>query len=255
MATASFEHASEARAVLRSIMADPVYGAEALSNSRIMSNLLEDLLPDAPREAGLIIAAANARLADKLGEHTAQGVDAMTAIRLTARSFEQVSAYGAEVCDWVTAEFAVALGLIAASEMPGGYTRTIAADHGARVGVLPDANTVPAPVGAAVPAQPGPARAAVPVRPGIRSDERWPDSPFALVEGDRFSIGWQFLPPQAGGPCFATLRRNAFGMLKIVQRYPLTDEGWFRAWQSLMTLDPAMAERAYQALARRAKAR
>src|ERR1035438_4180830 len=58
MADSSFEHADEARAALRAIASDPAYGAQALSSAAIMSNLLRDFLPDAPRESGLLTAAA-----------------------------------------------------------------------------------------------------------------------------------------------------------------------------------------------------
>jgi hypothetical protein len=41
----------EAHAALRAIVADPRYGPPALSNAQIMTNLLKDMLPDAPRES------------------------------------------------------------------------------------------------------------------------------------------------------------------------------------------------------------
>jgi hypothetical protein len=86
-------------------------------------------------------------------------------------------------------------------------------------------------------------------------DEHWSDSPFALVDGERYTIGWQYLEPRKGGPGFVTLRRNMLGMLGVVARYPLTEEGWSRAWQSLTALDPGAADRARRVLAGRARAR
>jgi len=51
-AAISFEHADEARAALRAIVSDPAHGPDALGNPQATANLLQDLLPDAPRESG-----------------------------------------------------------------------------------------------------------------------------------------------------------------------------------------------------------
>ncbi len=56
MAAISFEHADEARAALRAIVSDPAHGPDALGNpqatANLLQDLLQDLLPDAPRESG-----------------------------------------------------------------------------------------------------------------------------------------------------------------------------------------------------------
>ena len=70
----------------------------------------------------------------------------------------------------------------------------------------------------------------------------------------RYTIGWQRWTEKRGGPSFVTLRRNAFGTLKIVQRYPLTDAGWADAWRALIKLDPDSAEKVRTVLDRRAAA-
>jgi hypothetical protein len=62
MARASFEQAGQVRAALHAIVSDPVHGADALSSSQAQANLLQDLMPDAPRETGVLVAAANAGL-------------------------------------------------------------------------------------------------------------------------------------------------------------------------------------------------
>jgi hypothetical protein len=97
------------------------------------------------------------------------------------------------------------------------------------------------------------ANLAVPAMPAVSSEEIWFDSPFTLGEGGRYTIGWQRWTERKGGPAFVTLRRNAFGTLKIVQRYPLTAEGWTQAWRALVVLDPGAAEEARKALDQRAK--
>ena len=114
MADSSFEHADEARAALRAIASDPAYGAQALSSAAIMSNLLRDFLPDAPRESGLLTAAAEKDLAGLLRQHVSQGLDVTTAIRLAAASFAASTAFTPDACEWAAAELAIALGLASA---------------------------------------------------------------------------------------------------------------------------------------------
>jgi len=116
MAEMAWEHAAEARAALNAIVTDPEHGVDALSNPRTMSNLLKDLLPDAPREKNLLLAAADAGLADSLREHVAQGMDSTTAIRLTASSFAARSPLTPAACSWVTGEIAAALGISGSNE-------------------------------------------------------------------------------------------------------------------------------------------
>ena len=116
MSEMSWEHASEARAALNAIVSDPEHGVAALSSPTTMSNLLKDYLPDAPREKSILVAAAEAGLADTLRDHVAQGMDASTAIRLTASSFSSSTPFTPEACNWVTDELALALGI----SRPGG---------------------------------------------------------------------------------------------------------------------------------------
>jgi hypothetical protein len=111
MADLPWEHAAEARAALNAIVTDPEHGVDALSSPRTMSNLLKDLLPDAPREKSLLIAAADAGLADTLREHVSQGMDTSTAIRLTASTFSASTPLSPDACNWVTSEIALALGI------------------------------------------------------------------------------------------------------------------------------------------------
>src|SRR5215467_15597258 len=111
MTDTSWEHAAEARAALNAIVSDPQHGVAALSSAQTMSNLLKDLLPDAPREKSILVAAAEAGLADNLRQHIDQGMDANTAIRLTASSFSSTTPFTPEACTWVTSEIATALGI------------------------------------------------------------------------------------------------------------------------------------------------
>lgn len=98
-----------------------------------------------------------------------------------------------------------------------------------------------------------PDRADVPPPPVVNPDEIQFDTPSVLADGTRYSIGWQRWPEKKGGPSFVTVRRSALGTLKVVERYPLTDEGWARAWRALVKLDSAVAEKILATLARRAE--
>ena len=66
MTSASWDPQGEALSALRAIAADPRYGTEALSSAPMMTNLLKDMLPDAPREANVLITAAAAGTATAL---------------------------------------------------------------------------------------------------------------------------------------------------------------------------------------------
>lgn len=109
MAAISFEHEGEARAALHAIVSDPAYGPDALSSVKTLSNLLQDFLPDAPRETGLLIAAASAGLPDKLRQHIEQGLDHATAIRLVSGYLATRTAFTEVACTWVATEVANAL--------------------------------------------------------------------------------------------------------------------------------------------------
>ena len=117
----SWEHAAEAQAALNAIVTDPDYGVAALSSPRTMSNLLKDLLPHAPRERSILIAAAEAGLADTLRQHVYQGMDTNTAIRLSASSFSSTTPFTPEACIWVTNEIATALGIRRGSDGALGF--------------------------------------------------------------------------------------------------------------------------------------
>jgi hypothetical protein len=95
----------------------------------------------------------------------------------------------------------------------------------------------------------------IPEVPAIEEDEIWPGTPNVVIDQGHYTIGWQGWPDSKGGPGFVTLRRGAFGSVKLVDRYPMTEDGWSRAWQELVTLDPATADAARAALDHRARRR
>src|SRR5262252_4442553 len=176
MAGAPWDGAGNARRALHGIVSDPSFGTAALSQPTVMSNLLKDLLPDAPREAGLIVAAAQADLAGALRGYLAQGMDLGTAARLTAGSFINNTSHTPEACSWVVNELAVALGVDSAGQPPPTQAASPAQDP---VTVQAPATQSPwaspsGPGGAPAWPPPGPAGHPVPVPPGPAP---WPVPP------------------------------------------------------------------------------
>lgn len=95
---------------LREVVAE--HGPQALSRPAVISNLLKDLLPDDPRMARVVIAAAEERIGDQLSDLLAQGLDAATATRLAATRLAEATMFPPEACAWATSEIAVALGML-----------------------------------------------------------------------------------------------------------------------------------------------
>jgi hypothetical protein len=105
----------EAQAALATIAADPRYGATALANAQTMTNLLKDMLPDAPRESRVLVAASEVGVPGMLQAHVSQGMDVATASRLAAGSMESQTALAPEACTWAVGVLVSALRLDAAA--------------------------------------------------------------------------------------------------------------------------------------------
>lgn len=112
MAARPWEHADRAKAALRAIMDDPDLGVAALSSGRLAANVLEDLLPEAPRERAILVLAAQAGVAQALRDHVAHGLDDATAINLAVVSLEDNSPLDHDSCEWVVTQIAAAVGLV-----------------------------------------------------------------------------------------------------------------------------------------------
>lgn len=80
---------------------------------------------------------------------------------------------------------------------------------------------------------------AAPAMPVIGPDEHCMTP---VVDGS-YMIGWDWRSAAKGGPCFITFRRSGLGGWKVLERFPLTPQGWARAWEALAVLDPSAAER------------
>jgi Domain of unknown function (DUF4190) len=114
-----WDQGDEAQNALRAIVSNPVYGVAALSSSQIMANLLKDLLPDAPREVSILVAAAEAGVASNLRDRVSQGMDVGTASAVVAGSFAASTPFKPEACSWAVSEIAGALGLSRPAPGPG----------------------------------------------------------------------------------------------------------------------------------------
>ncbi len=124
MTNPSSEEQNEARKALQTIVSDPVYGVPALSSSQTMANLLKDLLPDAPREVSILVAAAEADVATNLQDRISQGMDVGTASAVVAGAFAARTPFKPEACTWAVSEMAVALGLDSSGQSaPQGTSR------------------------------------------------------------------------------------------------------------------------------------
>jgi Bacterial PH domain len=99
-------------------------------------------------------------------------------------------------------------------------------------------------------------QAGMPAMPVISPSEQIPGVPYRLLNGLKQTIGWRFRPPAEGGPAFVILRRAGLGPLRVVESFPLTEDGWASAWQSLVRQNPAAARKVLTALrTREAEAR
>jgi hypothetical protein len=75
-------------------------------------------------------------------------------------------------------------------------------------------------------------------------------TPNVVLDGERYAIGWQRFSAKKGGPAYVTARRGMLGGRRVLGRYPLTHDGWARAWAAFARLDPAAAEKTRAALGR-----
>jgi len=87
--------------------------------------------------------------------------------------------------------------------------------------------------------------------PVILPHELDPDhtAPHILAHsGWQHCLGWQARPARKGGATYILARRTRLDDIKILERYPLTEDGWAQAWQALISLDAASAEQVLEML-------
>jgi hypothetical protein len=110
MATHPLDANGQARTALRSIAQD--YGPPALSNPEFLNSLLRDMIPDSPREASVLVAAAEANVAGILQERTAQRISTDAAVAQAVAALEDRTALAQDACQWAVRQLAEALGLL-----------------------------------------------------------------------------------------------------------------------------------------------
>jgi hypothetical protein len=222
MASPSWDPRGEVPNALRSVVVDPDLGVRALSSPRTMSNILSDLLPDAPREASILVAASEADVAGQLRAYLAQGMNASIAQGIVASGFAARTALTKDACEWVVHEIAVALGVPPQDGFPAAGPSTL------ETGARPVAPAAPAPatvdgqrreaptVFPGHPGYPGPpqpqlpgyqARQVYPAAPALPGPPAYPAGPGlpALLPYDQAVAG---VPPGKSRRGDADLRRS-----------------------------------------------
>ena len=69
--------------------------------------------------------------------------------------------------------------------------------------------------------------------------------PILVVDGISPTIGWQFRPRAKGGPAFV-VRRSGLGSLKVVESFPLTEDGWAGAGSLSFQRNPSPSRGSWQ---------
>jgi uncharacterized protein YbjQ (UPF0145 family) len=90
-----------------------------------------------------------------------------------------------------------------------------------------------------------------PAMPTIRESEKLPSGmPYPVVDGLPRTLGWQW-HSDSQAAAFVLIGRGRMGGYKILDSFPLTEEGWAAAWRSLAETDILAAEKIMAALAER----
>jgi hypothetical protein len=75
--------------------------------------------------------------------------------------------------------------------------------------------------------------------PVVSPGTLWRSANLIPVSGQRYTLGWQDTKKE--GHCFVVARLGVMGE-KILDRFPLTEDGWARAWAALVRLDSGAAQ-------------
>jgi len=108
MASSSWDRSGQAGDVLHALVRD--FGPEVLSNAQLLKNLLGDKMPAAPREASVLVAAAEAGVAGVLRERLEHNMPPEAAIQQASITVEERRGYDRAASRWAVVEFARALG-------------------------------------------------------------------------------------------------------------------------------------------------
>lgn len=152
---ATFGRESRSRAVLAAIVADPAFGPAALSHPATLFSLLSEYLPDAPPERALLLAAAQVDVPGAVRDYVAAGMSRGMAIQLAAARLVARTGFSDQACLWAASEFALALGLAGADQLPDSLRPVDIAAARAVEPEMAAATGAELPLSAGGPAQPG----------------------------------------------------------------------------------------------------
>lgn len=80
----------------------------------------------------------------------------------------------------------------------------------------------------------------IPAMPTVRPADISRGRPSLLLEsGLKHSLGWQ--EDRKAGPIFVIVRLTQLDKIKVMERFPLTEQGWAEAWRALSDLDVSAA--------------
>jgi Short C-terminal domain len=88
--------------------------------------------------------------------------------------------------------------------------------------------------------------------PAIPAGTIYRHSPDLVTNLVRHSVGW--MDSRKDGPCFVVVRISSWATYKVLDRFPLTEEGWARAWTALLGLDSDAARKVREVLEKTAGA-
>src|SRR5579862_5511095 len=106
--TSSLDAGGQAREALGEVAA---HAPQALVNASMLANLLKDLLPDASREAGVLVTAVQSGASDLLRDRANQVGGQLAAVQV-AGMLEERTGLSTAACQWAVTELAVALGML-----------------------------------------------------------------------------------------------------------------------------------------------
>jgi len=83
---------------------------------------------------------------------------------------------------------------------------------------------------------------AAPAMPAVGRDTLWRGTPCLFARsGQRYTVGW--VDTKKDGPCFVVASTaGVMGSARVLDRFPLTEDGWARAWAALVKLDAGAAQ-------------
>src|SRR5260221_2336100 len=102
MTEGSWDSTGQAHQVMESLVRD--YGPQVLSNPQLLRNLLRDKLPSSPREASLLVAAAETGVAEMLRDRLGQ-ISPDAAVQQASLAFQERRRYDGAASSSVVTEF------------------------------------------------------------------------------------------------------------------------------------------------------